>query len=114
MGTVLLDLSKACDCIPHDLLAVKLHAYCLSEDVGSFVHSYLKCRKQDVKINDTESVFQIRCTTRFYIRPYLFNIFINDFIFFIKDVWLAYFADDSTIYATRNSIEELLKVLEKE
>ena len=45
--------------------------------------------------------------------PILFDIFINDFIFFIKDVWLAYFADDSTIYATRNSIEELLKVVEK-
>ena len=45
--------------------------------------------------------------------PILFDIFINDFIFFIKDVWLVYFADASTIYATRNSIEELLKVVEK-
>ena len=58
VGIVIMDLSKAFDCIPRDLLA-KLHAYGLSEDAVTFVHSYLKCRKQGVKINDTESVFQI-------------------------------------------------------
>ena len=54
-----MDLSKAFDCIPHDLLAAKLHACGLSEDAVTFVHSYLKRRKQGVKINDTESVFQL-------------------------------------------------------
>ena len=43
----------------HDLLTAKLHVYGLSEDAVTFVHSYLKCRKQGVKINDTKSVFQI-------------------------------------------------------
>ena len=57
VGTVLLDLSKAFDCIPHDLLAAKHHAYGLSEDAVTFVHSYLKRRKQGVKINDTESEY---------------------------------------------------------
>ena len=59
VGTVLIDLSKAFDCIPHDLLNAKLHAYGLSEDAVTFAHSYLKRRKLGVKINDTESVFQI-------------------------------------------------------
>ena len=53
VGTVLMDLSKAFDCIPHDLLAAKLHAYGLSEGAVTFVHSYLKRRKQGVKINST-------------------------------------------------------------
>ena len=51
--------------------------------------------------------------------PILFNILINvykdtDLFFFIKDVQVANFAHDNTIYAARNSIEELIKVLETE
>ena len=41
-------------------------------------------------------------------------MFINNLIFFIKDVELAKFADDNTIHAARNSKEKLMKVLEKE
>ena len=55
VGTVLMDLSKAFDCIPHDVLIAKLHAY----GALTFLYSYLKRRQQGVKINDTESVFKI-------------------------------------------------------
>ena len=54
-----MDIFKAVDDIPHDLLSAKLHVYGLSEDAVTFAHSDLKHRKQSVKINDTESVFQI-------------------------------------------------------
>ena len=37
-----MDLFKAFDCIPHDLLVAKLHVYGLSKDAVTFVHSYLK------------------------------------------------------------------------
>ena len=53
------------------------------------MHSYWKRRKQGVKINDTEYVFQVLLsdTSQGYILgPILFNIVTNDFIFFIKDV----------------------------
>ena len=46
VGTVLMNLSKAFDCIPHDLLAAELHAYGLSEVTVTFTHSYLKRRKR--------------------------------------------------------------------
>ena len=41
-GAVLMDLSKALDCIPHDLLINKLHAYGLSFDTVTFLNSETK------------------------------------------------------------------------
>ena len=43
-GAILMDLSKAFDCIPHDLLVVKLDAYGFSKDLVVFIYSYLKSR----------------------------------------------------------------------
>ena len=42
IGTLLMDLSKAFDCIPHDLLIAKLYAHDLSEETTTFFYSYLK------------------------------------------------------------------------
>ena len=89
MSTVLMDLFKAFDCIPHDILTAKLHGYGLWEDAITFVYSYLKCRKHDVKLNYTESVYQILLSgipQGSILGPILFNILRNDFMFFIKDV----------------------------
>ena len=48
---VMMDLSKAFDCIPHELLIAKLHAYCSSRESLKFIYSYLKGRSQQIKIN---------------------------------------------------------------
>ena len=47
MGTVLKDLSKIFDCIPHNLYVAKLHAYGSLEDVITFVSSYLIPKKEN-------------------------------------------------------------------
>ena len=43
-----MDLSEACDCMPHDILLSKLSAYGLSNDSIKLLKSYLK---QQVKLS---------------------------------------------------------------
>ena len=50
-GTLLTDLSKAFDCLPHDLIVATLHAYGFSIDSLKLINSYLTEHKQRVKIN---------------------------------------------------------------
>ena len=51
LAAVLMDLSKAFDCLPHDILLDKLSAYGMSTDSVSLLESYLSNRKQQIKIN---------------------------------------------------------------
>ena len=81
-GTVLMDLSKAFNCIPHGLLIAKLHAYGLDFDTLMLLHNYLEHQKQSVKINYISSFFRTILSgvpQVSIVGPILFNIFINDF-----------------------------------
>jgi len=52
VGAVLMDLSKAFDCVPHDLLIAKMHAYGFDIDTLVLMFSYLKNQQQGVKVNN--------------------------------------------------------------
>ena len=54
-AAVLTDLSKAFDCIPHQLRIAKLSAYGFDMKSIAFISAYLKNRKQKTKIGPTFS-----------------------------------------------------------
>ena len=77
---LIMDLSKAFDSMPHDLLTGKIYAYGFSLDVVTFFCFYLKTRKQGVRINNTHSVFRILLSgvpQGSILRPLLFNILMS-------------------------------------
>ena len=56
-GTLLTDLSKAFDCMTHDLLIAKLHALNFDMNGLNLIFDYLTGRKQRVKINSSFSSY---------------------------------------------------------
>ena len=105
-----MDLSKAFDCISHDLLIAKMNAYKFDKSALKLIYSYLKGRRQCVKINSSSSNYQtiISGVPRGSILgPILFNIFFNDLYFFVPNDNLFVFADDHSISNSSTSLEEL-------
>ena len=97
IGAVLMDLSKSFDCIPHDLVIAKLAAYGFDKNMICYIYSYLKSRKQCDSVNNIKRAFEevISGVPQGLIAgAILFNIFFNDFFFFILVASAHNFADD--------------------
>ena len=94
-----MDLSKAFDCLPHDILLDKLSAYGISTHAVSLLKSYLSNRKQQIKVNRVLSSWadiHKGVPRGSILGSLLFNVFINDIFHFISDISLYNISDGNS------------------
>ena len=99
VAAILMDLSKAFDCLPHDLLKAKLKTYGLSVGAVDLLDSYLSNRRQRVKLGPSTSNWEPLfkgVPQGSILGPLIFNIFINDIFHVIKKGTLYNYADDNS------------------
>ena len=102
---LLTDLSKAFDCLDHELLTAKLNAYGFTMSTLRLINDYLSNRKQRTKI---ENAYNTWLDIIFGVPQgsipgqLLFNVFLADLFFTVNDIDIA------------DNVADLLTSLEQE
>ena len=113
-GSLLTDLSKAFDCICHDLPVAKLHACGLSLPALKMIQDYLLNRKQRTKIGSSYSTWENiipGVPQGSILGSLLFNIFLCDLFMEQEDCCFTNYADDTTPYVVANNTAEVIENL---
>ena len=87
-----MDLSKAFDCLPHDLLLIQLKAYGLSQSALEMLSSYLTKRKQCVKIcqNTSDLLDMVKGVPQ---APYWDQFYLK----FLSMIYFSFYANENYI-----------------
>lgn len=105
-----LDFSKAFDTVDHSILLTKLEHYGVRGVANLWCESYLKDRLQHTTYNNTKSAnLPITCGVPqgSILGPLLFLIYVNDLALVSNKVFTLLFADDTNIFYSSKTLEDI-------
>ena len=112
---LLTELSKALDCLCHNLLIAKLHTYGLDISSLNLLLDYLLNREQRSKVDSFfsswEDIFS-GVPQGSILGSLLLNIYTRYMFLKLKTVYFTGYADDNISFAVTDNIKDVMKYLE--
>jgi hypothetical protein len=114
VGIIMTDLSKAFDCLPHNLLVEKFKHYKFSNKAVKLLESYLCERTQRVNIQGITSDWATLTKgvpQGSVVGPQCFNVYINDLLLLLAehDIVPYNYADDTSFSVTGRTPDEVVQ-----
>ena len=106
-----MDLSKAFDCVDHEILLIKIQQYGVYSTPLRWISSYLSNREPYVSWNRVQSTslnLNIGVPQGLILDPLLFIIYINDIVNSSKVLSFVLFDDDTTVYVQNDYIDNAI------